>query len=299
MTGPQVRGQIDSPQSVVMGALDPAARGPVRERAEDQLRAAERSIVARNEAHFAPTEPGALTALRVGSGESQAEMRVRIDERAELAPRVPTGSEYTHRYLMHTECILLQEGCVNGKRRILYGEESAMIDFRPTARRRNVPRSSQGKRRVTKRERHTAIRDLIAGQVVGSQEELRLLLRGAGWDVTQSTLSRDLREMRVARVPTTEGPRYATPETLADGTADRTLVEDILPQFFSSVDGVGELMVLKTIYGGAQPVAEAIDDAGWKEVVGTIGGENTILVICRSAAARETVEKRLVKIANG
>jgi transcriptional regulator of arginine metabolism len=46
-------------------------------------------------------------------------------------------------------------------------------------------------------------------------------------------------------------------------------------------------------------VAEAIDDAGWKEVVGTIGGENTILVICRSAAARETVEKRLVKIANG
>ena len=174
-----------------------------------------------------------------------------------------------------------------------------MIDFRPTARRRNVPRSSQGKRRVTKRERHTAIRDLIAGQVVGSQEELRLLLRGAGWDVTQSTLSRDLREMRVARVPTTEGPRYATPETLADGTADRTLVEDILPQFVSSVDGVGELMVLKTIYGGAQPVAEAIDDAGWKEVVGTIGGENTILVICRSAAARETVEKRLVKIANG
>lgn len=105
--------------------------------------------------------------------------------------------------------------------------------------------------------------------------------------------------MRVARVPTPEGPRYASPEALADGTADRTLVEDILPQFFSSVDGVGELMVLKTIYGGAQPVAEAIDDAGWKEVVGTIGGENTILVICRSAAARETVERRLLKIANG
>jgi len=156
-----------------------------------------------------------------------------------------------------------------------------------------------GNSRVTKRERHSAIRDLIGSRVIGSQEELRLLLREAGWDVTQSTLSRDLREMRVARVPTPEGPRYASPEALADGTADRTLVEDILPQFFSSVDGVGELMVLKTIYGGAQPVAEAIDDAGWKEVVGTIGGENTILVICRSAAARETVERRLLKIANG
>ncbi len=174
-----------------------------------------------------------------------------------------------------------------------------MIDFRHVVRPRNVRRTAQGNLRVTKRERHSAIRDLIGSRVIGSQEELRVLLREAGWDVTQSTLSRDLREMRVARVPTPEGPRYASPEALADGTADRTLVEDILPQFFSSVDGVGELMVLKTIYGGAQPVAEAIDDAGWKEVVGTIGGENTILVICRSAAARETVERRLLKIAHG
>jgi transcriptional regulator of arginine metabolism len=163
-----------------------------------------------------------------------------------------------------------------------------VIDFRHVVRPRNVRRTSQGNLRVTKRERHSAIRDLIGSRVIGSQEELRVLLREAGWDVTQSTLSRDLREMRVARVPTPEGPRYASPEALADGTADRTLVEDILPQFFSSVDGVG-----------AQPVAEAIDDAGWKEVVGTIGGENTILVICRSAAARETVERRLLKIAHG
>jgi transcriptional regulator of arginine metabolism len=151
---------------------------------------------------------------------------------------------------------------------------------------------------VSKKERHNVIRDLITSQPVGSQEELRLLLHGAGWDVTQSTLSRDLREMRVARVPTPDGPRYATPESLAETSADRTLVEDILPQFFSSVDGVGELLVLKTIYGGAQPVAEAIDDAGWSEVIGTIGGENTILVICRSAAAREAVQKRLELMAS-
>lgn len=151
---------------------------------------------------------------------------------------------------------------------------------------------------MPKRERHSAIRDIISGQVVGSQEELRHLLRRAGWNVTQSTLSRDLREMRVARVPTPEGPRYSTPEDLAEEAGGRTLVEDILPQFFSSIEGVGELTVLKTIYGGAQPVAEAIDDAGWKEVLGTVGGENTILVICRSNSARETVEKRLIRIAN-
>jgi transcriptional regulator of arginine metabolism len=151
---------------------------------------------------------------------------------------------------------------------------------------------------VKKRDRQRVIRELISAKVVGSQEELRVLLTQAGWDVTQSTLSRDLREMRVARMPTPEGPRYVTPEVLGDATEeDRTLVEEVLPQFFSSVDGVGELLVLKTIYGGAQPVAEAIDDAGWKEVVGTIGGENTILIVCRSASAREAVADRIVRIA--
>ena len=151
---------------------------------------------------------------------------------------------------------------------------------------------------MTKRSRQQTIRELIANKVVGSQEDLRVLLREAGWDVTQSTLSRDLRELRIARLPTPEGPRYVTLETLVAYNGDRTLVEEVLPQFFSSVDGVGELLVLKTIYGGAQPVAEAIDDAGWDEVIGTIGGENTILIVCRSSNARETVANRLRRIAD-
>lgn len=151
---------------------------------------------------------------------------------------------------------------------------------------------------MKKRDRQQAIREIITSHIVASHEELRVLLKDSGWDVTQSTLSRDLREMRVARMPTPDGPRYVSPEALADTSeAERTLVEDVLPQFFSSLDGVGELLVLKTIYGGAQPVAEAIDDAEWKEVVGTIGGENTILIVCRSPAAREALEKRLVKLA--
>mgnify|MGYP003556589742 FL=1 len=148
---------------------------------------------------------------------------------------------------------------------------------------------------MNKRDRHAAIRELVSAQPVGSQEELRQLLKERGWDVTQSTLSRDLREMRLVRLPTAEGPRYASPESLA-GEDERTLVEDVLPQFFDSVDGVGELLVVKTIYGGAQPVAEAIDSAGWSEVVGTIGGENTVLVICRSSDARERLHKRIEKL---
>lgn len=149
---------------------------------------------------------------------------------------------------------------------------------------------------MNKRDRHAAIRELVAAQPVGSQEELRQLLRERNWDVTQSTLSRDLREMRLVRVPTPEGPRYASTESLS-GEEERTLVEDVLPQFVDSVDGVSELLVVKTIYGGAQPVAEAIDSAGWSEVVGTIGGENTVLIICRSNEARERLHKRIEKLA--
>ena len=154
-------------------------------------------------------------------------------------------------------------------------------------------------RSVNKRDRHLAIRNLISSRTVGSQEELRDLLRENGGAVTQSTLSRDLREMRIVRVPTPEGPRYVSPEALSEASASRTLLEDVLPQFFSSLEGVGHLLVIKTAYGGAQPVAEAVDDAGWDEVLGTIGGENTILVICRSDGARADVENRLRSIAGG
>jgi transcriptional regulator of arginine metabolism len=149
---------------------------------------------------------------------------------------------------------------------------------------------------VNKRQRHRAILDLVQSQIIGSQEELRSLLKDRGWAVTQSTLSRDLRELRLARIPTPEGPRYASSDTF--GAADqRALVEDVLPQFFAALEGVGELIVVKTMAGGAQPVAEAIDAAGWPEVIGTLGGENTVLLICRSAAARERAERKIQRFA--
>ena len=144
---------------------------------------------------------------------------------------------------------------------------------------------------MNKTERHGAIREFIESRVVGSQEELRKLLRQRGWDVTQSTLSRDLREMRLARIPTAEGVRYAV--TDGSGGEDVPDLAGVLSQFFASLDAVGELLILKTQMAGAQAVAEAIDGAGWSDVLGTIGGENTILIVCRSAAAREKVARRI------
>ena len=148
-----------------------------------------------------------------------------------------------------------------------------------------------------KNARHAAVLELIGAHHVGSQEELRALLEARGISVTQATLSRDLRELGVVRVPGEDGARYAMPESVA-GDAIPAL-ESLLPRFFSTIDGVGELAVLKTLASGAQPVSEAIDAAGWTEVVGTVAGENTILIICRSAQARQEVVLRLTALSKG
>lgn len=148
-----------------------------------------------------------------------------------------------------------------------------------------------------KSERHAAILHLIRANDVASQEALRQLLVQRGVVVTQATLSRDLRELGVVRVPGDSGPRYALPETVVEEGIPT--LDVLLPQLFSRIDGVGELIVLHTLASGAQPVSEAIDAAAWKEVLGTIAGENTILVVCRSAQARQEVTLRLTELARG
>src|SRR5215216_541375 len=142
-----------------------------------------------------------------------------------------------------------------------------------------------------KQARQAAILDLIAEHVVGSQEELRQLLLARGMDVTQATLSRDLRDLHLARVSEVSGVRYVLPEALA-ADDDKPLLATLLPQLFSEVDGVGELIVLHTVASGAQPIAEAIDQEEFPEVLGTIAGDDTILIVTRSPDARMALTRQ-------
>jgi transcriptional regulator of arginine metabolism len=146
---------------------------------------------------------------------------------------------------------------------------------------------------TNKQTRQAAILDLVAEHVVGSQEDLRRLLLARGVDVTQATLSRDL---HLARVSEVGGVRYVLPESLAPED-DKPLLATLLPQLFSRVDGVGELVVLHTVASGAQPIAEAIDLEEFPEVLGTIAGDDTILIVTRSAAARAQLTERLRALA--
>ena len=149
---------------------------------------------------------------------------------------------------------------------------------------------------ASKRERQQAIVRLIGSGQISSQEDLKRLLAAEGLIVTQATLSRDLRDLGVVRAPGDNGARYLLPEMVSDEA--KPSLEMLLPQLFSRIDGVSELIVLHTLPSGAQPIAEAVDAQGWSEVMGTLAGENTILIVCRSSEARLALTERLLDLAN-
>ncbi|HYV98609.1 MAG TPA: arginine repressor [Gemmatimonadaceae bacterium] len=148
---------------------------------------------------------------------------------------------------------------------------------------------------ANKRERQHLILEVIRTRVVASQEELRQLLLHKGWDVTQSTLSRDMKELRLARVQTREGVRYTSPAEATEGR--HAALSALLPQLFLRLDGVGELLVLKTTAGSAQAAAAVLDSENSPDLVGTLAGDDTVLLICRSEAARERLSRRILQLA--
>src|SRR5438445_2922489 len=144
-----------------------------------------------------------------------------------------------------------------------------------------------------KSQRHAAILKIVRAPTVASQEQLRELLKDEGFDVTQATLSRDIRELGLAKVaapPPGGGSHYAPPET---GGQIRPHLEQLLPTMLVSAEGVGPLLVLKTATGAAQALGLALDGAGWAEILGTIAGDDAILVIAGNERARRGVPARV------
>jgi transcriptional regulator of arginine metabolism len=157
----------------------------------------------------------------------------------------------------------------------------------PVAGKNHVPHQA-------KLQRHAAILRVIKDRRIESQDELREALAGEGFAVTQATLSRDIRELGLAKLVDPQGGAfYANP---SEGQM-RPDLGKVLPALLVSVEGAGPLLVLKTASGGAGAVGAAIDQAGWSEVIGTIAGEDTVLVITRSGRHRQAVAGRLESLA--
>jgi len=147
-----------------------------------------------------------------------------------------------------------------------------------------------------KAQRHAAILHLVRSHRIASQEQLRALLQADGVDVTQATLSRDVRELGLAKVADPEGgAHYAA----APAAAETPPLAPLVAALFLSAEGVGPLLVIRTPPGSANALGNALDRAGWADVVGTIAGDDTILLIARSAAARKRLAARLADLAAG
>jgi transcriptional regulator of arginine metabolism len=142
--------------------------------------------------------------------------------------------------------------------------------------------------RLMKNTRHNAIRDLLVRTAVTNQDELRRKLAGKGIHVTQATLSRDIRELKLLKGPT----GYALPND-PDANEDLPDVHQMFQNFGLEVRQAQNLLVVITLMGGAQPVAAGIDAAEWREVVGTIAGENTVLIVCPDNKTAATVKDRI------
>lgn len=150
-------------------------------------------------------------------------------------------------------------------------------------------------------ERQNTIRELVSNVSVANQDELRRKLRRRGFAVTQATLSRDLHELRLFKGP----GGYSLPAKngsgntgLADSSDDDSppSVREVMESFGLRVAHAMNQVIVRTVMGGAQPVAAALDYEQWSEVVGTIAGDDTVLVICPDSRKAGMVETKFRKM---
>jgi len=146
-----------------------------------------------------------------------------------------------------------------------------------------------------KSERQNEIIRLITTKDIETQEDLAAELRTKGFKVTQATVSRDIREMRLMKVAANGGGfKYARPERAEIAVNER--LTRILTDSLISVDSSGNIIVVKTLSGSANVAAEAIDTLEWPEILGTIAGDNTVFVITRNEASTLEISEKIRKL---
>jgi transcriptional regulator of arginine metabolism len=146
-----------------------------------------------------------------------------------------------------------------------------------------------------KARRQHAILSLVARERLGTQEDIRSRLAGMGLEATQSTISRDIEELGLARVHAHDGVRYVVPGE-GDAPAPLRMLQHLLEEFALSFARASAGVVIRTPPGAAAALAEGIDRVGLADVAGTIAGDNTILVLGREGVAPHRLERSLSQI---
>lgn len=147
-------------------------------------------------------------------------------------------------------------------------------------------------------DRTRKIRQIITQQSIETQTDLVAALRRGGIRVTQATVSRDMKRLGLVKVPASNGRyRYALPGAAPSPAPEAAgHLRGVFAEFVTGVESALDLILVKTDPGGAQPVAQAIDDMRWPDVAGTVAGEDTILLVVRTRSAVRAVRERLHRL---
>ena len=148
-----------------------------------------------------------------------------------------------------------------------------------------------------KERRQRAILTLVATRPIHSQEELVNLLQHQGFEVTQATVSRDIKELRLTKVPIKSENGDVFKYVLPSATQNYvSRLHRAMAELSTTVAASANLIVIHTAPGSAMMLASAVDEAAWPEVLGTVGGDDTILIVVRSAAETPYVIQRFLDL---
>ncbi|MDY0408394.1 transcriptional regulator AhrC/ArgR [Virgibacillus soli] len=148
---------------------------------------------------------------------------------------------------------------------------------------------------MSKLQRQLKIRELITDHEIETQDELVNRLKQLGFTITQATISRDIKELHLVKVPTDNGAyKYSLPGNQRFNSVDK--LKRLMMDVFVGIDYTSCFIVLKTLPGNAQAIGALIDNLEWDELMGTICGDDTCLIICRDDEKAKIVTERFLNM---
>lgn len=148
---------------------------------------------------------------------------------------------------------------------------------------------------MSKIQRHLKIRELITENEIETQDDLVDRLKALDFNVTQATVSRDIKELQLVKVPTSNG-RYAYSLPADQRYNPLEKLKRMIIDVFVKIDSASHFIVLKTLPGNAHSIGVLVDKLDWDEIMGTICGDDTCLIICRTEAESEEIKNRLINM---
>lgn len=146
---------------------------------------------------------------------------------------------------------------------------------------------------MSKIQRHIKIRELITEKEIETQDDLVDHLKSLGYNVTQATVSRDIKELHLVKVPSINGTyKYSLPADQRFNPLDK--LKRLIMDAFVKIDHASHFIVLKTLPGNAHAVGVLIDNLDWQEIMGTICGDDTCLIICKTELDTQAIKNRFI-----